>query len=335
MSEDPFLARLKARAAEAAAPPEPSRRESRARPESRPGREPRDPNAYRDRRAIAFWQSPLAQAFIRRRITGDEEIAPARYFAGLADQSLRAGAGVVLRGGDPALACELLRYGACARATIVDDSRERLDYAQVRIPEDLRARVELVCADPLEYAPDEPPAVVASLSVLHRLPDPGAAVARVAQWLPPGGLLYVDEFVGPDRFQWTERQLEIVNRLLACLPEELRRDLADPAGEAIKEEIGRPDLERFTRDHPEEAVAGSRIREALDAHLEPVAVKPYGGAVFHQLFARIMGNFVRRPEIVRLALEFDAILTDLGAVDSDYLWAAYRRPVTEASAARR
>ncbi|HKO37302.1 MAG TPA: hypothetical protein VJU14_02930 [Solirubrobacterales bacterium] len=28
----------------------------------------------------------------------------------------------------------------------------------------------------------------------------------------------------------------------------------------------------------------------------------------------------------RLVLEFDAILTDLGAVESDYLWAAYRRP---------
>nr|MDQ3725902.1 hypothetical protein [Actinomycetota bacterium] len=62
----------------------------------------------------------------------------------------------------------------------------------------------------------------------------------------------------------------------------------------------------------------------LDAHLEPITVKPYGGAIFHQLFARIMGNFARRPELVRLILEFDAILTDLGTVESDYLWAAYR-----------
>ncbi len=193
-----------------------------------------------------------------------------------------------------------------------------------RVPEDLRGKVEFAQADLLGYEPPEPPTVVVAVSALHRLPDPDAAVARIAQWLAPSGLLYVDEFVGPDRFQWTERQIEIVNRLLACLPEELRRDLSNRG--ATKTEIGRPDPERFTRDHPTEAVSPTRIRPALDAHLAPVAIKPYGGAVFHQLFARIMGNFARRPELVRLILEFDAILTDLGAVESDYLWAAYRRP---------
>ena len=39
-----------------------------------------------------------------------------------------------------------------------------------------------------------------------------------------------------------------------------------------------------------------------------------------------MGNFVRRPEVVRLILEFDAILTERGVIGSDYLWAAYRKP---------
>ena len=109
-------------------------------------------------------------------------------------------------------------------------------------------------------------------------------------------------------------------------PEELRVDLAG-AGDKPKTEIGRPDREASSRDHPHEAVAGSRIRAALDARTEPVEARPYGGAVFHQLFARIMGNFVRRPELVRLILELDAILTDNGVVASDYLWAAYRRPV--------
>jgi SAM-dependent methyltransferase len=341
MSDDPFLARLKARAqqtvpAEAeeqpprteAQPPEPRRPRERSRPEPRPRPHRRNTGATAatsDRRAVAFWQSEIARAHIRRRITGDEETPPTRYFAGLLDEQLRNGSALVLRGGDPSFAVELLRERACARVTIVDDSKERLDYARVRVPEDLREKVQLAEADPLEYDPSEPPAVVASVSALHRLPDPDTAIARIAEWLAPGGLLYVDEFVGPDRFQWTERQLDIVNRLLACLPEELRRDLSNRSGE-VKEEIGRPDLERFTRDHPTEAVSPSRIRTALDTHLEPVAVKPYGGAVFHQLFARIMGNFARRPELVRLVLELDAILTDLGAVESDYLWAAYRKP---------
>ena len=179
-------------------------------------------------------------------------------------------------------------------------------------------------ADPLAFDPGEPVGLVVANSVLHRVEDPGAVVERLAGWLAPGGMVYVDEFVGPDRFQWTDTQLEIVNQLLSCLPEELRLDLAGERGEQ-KVEIARPDRERFARDHPNEAVASSRIREALDAHLEPVEVRPYGGAIFHQLFARIMGNFVRRPEVIRLILELDAILTDRDVVGSDYLWAAYRK----------
>lgn len=328
MTDDPFLSRLKARAAEVGAVEQPGAVPA-PRPTERPRRDsrPRPSGAapsYGDR-AVAFWQSEIAQAHIRRRISGDEDVPPTRYFAGLLGEEMRSGPALVLRGGDPKLACELLRERVCARVTILDDSGERLDYARARVPEDLRGKVQLAEADPIAYEPDEPPTVVAAVSALHRLSDPNAVVGRVAHWLAPGGLVYVDEFVGPDRFQWTERQLEIVNRLLACLPEELRRDLSTRDG-ATKTEIGRPDPERFRCDHPSDAVAPSRIRSALDDHLEPVTIKPYGGAVFHQLFARIMGNFARWPELVRLVLEFDAILTDLEVVDSDYLWAAYRKP---------
>ena len=132
-------------------------------------------------------------------------------------------------------------------------------------------------ADPMSYDPGRPLGLVVCDSVLHRVDDPDALVARLAGWLGPGGAVYVEEFVGPDRFQWSEAQIEIVNRLLACLPEELRIDLA---GEERRRRprSADPDPKRFARDHPEEAVASSQIRAALDTHLEPVEISPYGGA---------------------------------------------------------
>ena len=142
--------------------------------------------------------------------------------------------------------------------TVLDSSAERLDYARARIPDELRQKVQFERGDPFEYAPAQPLALIVANSVLHRFADPAALVSRMADWLAPGGMVYVDEFVGPDRFQWTDAQLEIVNQLLACLPEELRLDLAGEPG-VVKTEIGRPDLERFSRDHPSEAVASSRI----------------------------------------------------------------------------
>jgi SAM-dependent methyltransferase len=335
-SKDPFLARLEEearRAAETAeepaeaAPTEArrSRRPRRERPEG-PGFSAKS-HTYRDRRAVAFWQSELAGAHIRRRISGSEDVDQASFFAGLLDDSHRAAEAASLRAGDPSLEVALLRAGACRSLVFVDPSQQKLDYARARVPEDLLAKVQFERADPAAYDPGRKLGLVVSNSYLHRVEDPEEVVGRIAGWMTPNGMVYVDEFVGPDRFQWTDRQIEIVNRLLSALPDELRADLA--GGEEPKTRIARPDRERFSRDNPTEAVASSRIRAALDSRLKPVEVRPYGGAVFHQLFARIMGNFVRRPEVVRLILEVDAILTDLEVVGSDYLWAAYASPSGE------
>ena len=326
MSEDPYLAKLKeqARAAAPAAPPKPPAELPQPLPEA-PAPPNRRRRSYRDRRALAFWQSEVVNDFIRRQISGDDQIAPASHFSEMLGDAHRNGSGVSLRAGDPQLESDLLRNRACRSLTILGGSAESLDYARARVPDDLRSKLLFEQVDPIKFSPPKPLTLVVANSALHRVPNPDALVERVNEWLTPGGMVYVDEFVGPNRFQWTDTQLEIVNQLLACLPDELRIDLAGERDE-LKNEIARPDLERFSRDHPTEAVASAEIKKALDTHLEPVSVRPYGGAIFHQLFARIMGNFVRRPEVVRLILELDAILTDRGVVESDYLWAAYRKP---------
>lgn len=330
MSGDPFLERLKERAKRP--PPSPPAPTPVASPT--PAAEPEPPGEPVDaapkpsegeRRALAFWQSPVANTFIRERISGDGQVSPASFFTTLTDEAVRGGPALSLRAGDPQLECELLRLDACARMTILAETPERCEYISARVPDELRARARPEQAEALEFTPPEPLSLVIANSALHRSPDPDALLARIAGWLAPGGMVYVDEFIGPNRFQWTEAQIEIVNQLLAALPEDLRLDLASTAGE-LKSEIRRPDPERFSRDHPAEAVASERIRAALEANLEAVALRPYGGAIYHQLFARIMGNFAGRPELVRAILSFDAILTERGVVDSDYLWAAYRKP---------
>ena len=334
-SEDPLLARLTEEARRVATetvddPPADRETEAPARPRRRhpqgPSFSPKS-HSYRDRRAVAFWQSELAAAHIRRRISGSEDIDQATFFAGLLSDSHRSAEAASLRVGDPALEVALLRNRACRSIVFVDPSSQKLDYARARIPEELRDKVHFEQEDPAAYDPGRELGLVVSNSYLHRVEDPAEVIGRIASWLTPDGMVYIDEFVGPDRFQWAETQIEIVNRLLSALPDELRMDLA--GGEEPKARIARPDRDRFARDNPTEAVASSRIRGALESALEPVEVRPYGGAIFHQLFARIMGNFVRRPEVVRLILETDAILTDQGVVGSDYLWGAYRAPSRE------
>ena len=163
-----------------------------------------------------------------------------------------------------------------------------------------------------------------SRSFLHRRHDLETVLDRLSAMLAPGGLLFVEDFVGPSHFQWTDAQLEVINRLLARLPRELLTDLSAGDGRA-KLKVERPNLAKRIASNPSEAVRSDEILPALDARFERVEVCPTGGAIFHQLFSRIMGNFSERPDLVTVLMELDAILTDAGVVDSDYVWGVWRR----------
>ena len=69
------------------------------------------------------------------------------------------------------------------------------------------------------------------IEALERVLDSCSAALRT------DGLLLVNEFVGPSRFQWTSRQLEMATELTLALPEDLRRDLQRGG---IKSRVERP-----------------------------------------------------------------------------------------------
>ncbi len=58
---------------------------------------------------------------------------------------------------------------------------------------------------------------------LHHVVRLEALYETVARALKPGGLFVIDEYVGPTRFQWSERQMQLTNALQELLPREHRR----------------------------------------------------------------------------------------------------------------
>ncbi|HEY7961912.1 MAG TPA: methyltransferase domain-containing protein [Solirubrobacteraceae bacterium] len=273
---------------------------------------------------LAFWQSPVARASINRRITGDPELGPETYFARRHGPAIVAPGALSLRASDAKLELALVEAGACERVTGLDDEQSRVEFAAGRVPEPLRERVRFELGTLERWQPPEPLGAVVCRSFLHRRDDLEAVLDRLASTLEPGGLVFVEDFVGPARFQWTDAQMEAINRLLARLPEELLTDLSASDGRR-KRSVERPDLAERIAASPHEAVRSDEILPALDERFERVEVCPYGGAVFHQLFSRIMGNFVDRPELVGVLMEVDALLTDAGALGSDYVWGVWRR----------
>ncbi len=314
MNASPFLKRLTDHAASLGTPPA-----------AAPSRE--EPDALRPpppAPQLAFWQSPVVRAAINRRITGDPELGPETHFARRHGPSIVAPHALSLRASDAKFEVALVEAGSCERVTGLDDEQGRVDFAAGRVPEPLRDRVAFQLGTLDRWEPPEPLGAVVCRSFLHSRSDLEIVLDRLAAMLAPGGLLFVEDFVGPSQFQWTDAQLEAINRLLARLPHELLADLSSEDG-ALKLRVERPSLARRIAAGSRQAVRSEEILPALDLRFERVEVCPYGGAIFHQLFSRIMGNFSGRADLVGVLMEFDALLTDAGVVGSDYVWGVWRR----------
>ncbi len=309
---DPFLERLQAHA-----------QAVRERPPVAPPRPLAAPPAPRADQ-LAFWQSPVVRAAINRRVTGDPAVAPEVHLAAGHGPSIPVPYALSLRAGGAQLEAALVEGGACVRVTGLDGEESRAQSANAGVPEALREQIRFQRGDLLDWTPDGALGAVIARSVLHRQHDLDAALERIGAILAPGGLVFVDEFVGPARFQWTDVQLEVINRLLARLPEELLIDLGARDGRH-KRSVGRPDAAAHAVSNPDDAVCSDRIVGALDERFERVEVHLHGGALYHQLFTRIMGNFTAQPDLVRVLMEFDALLTDTGVLSSDYVWGVWRR----------
>ncbi|GAG30272.1 unnamed protein product, partial [marine sediment metagenome] len=154
---------------------------------------------------------------------------------------------------------------------------------------------------------------------LHHFSPLEAILARISKWLSPSGLLVVNEYVGPSRFQWTDRQLEIANKIRSILPGKYRTHIVDGS---VNKKIVRPSrLSMIMRD-PSEAVESSKIMPLLNRMFEIVEVRPYYGAILHLLFEGIAPNFLSQDEegqkYLWLCFEIEDIVTEMGQVQSDF-----------------
>ncbi len=118
--------------------------------------------------------------------------------------------------------------------------------------------------------------VIAEHSLHHLAPMP-EVVSTIAGLLEPDGLFFVDEYVGPDRFQWPDRQLAEAQAVLETFPARLLRALDATRS---KDEVIRPSRLWMYLTDPSEAIDSARIRPVLHDVFEVAsrnATPPYGG----------------------------------------------------------
>ena len=154
---------------------------------------------------------------------------------------------------------------------------------------------------------------------LHHIEALEHVLEQCQRALRSDGLLMVNEFVGPLRFQWTPRQLEMANALVVSLPEDLRRDLQ---GGGLKTEVGCPTVRHMLEHDPSEAVRSAEIERLVKARFDVSNEWNWGGTLNHLVFQDIAGNFdsgnAHHRAIVELLIHHENLLIREGLLPSDF-----------------
>ena len=172
--------------------------------------------------------------------------------------------------------------------------------------------------------------VIVAHSILHHVENLEHAFDQIEGSLRPEGVLIVNEYVGPKRFQFSDDVLAIINELLTCLPAPLRR--SSLAGN-IYERKERPSEEEMIRNDPSEAVKSDELRRFMAERFTILDQRELGGTLLQHLLYDIVPNLrtsdPRERAMVELLCTFEGALVDAGSIPSDFaIFAARRKSAT-------
>jgi SAM-dependent methyltransferase len=158
-----------------------------------------------------------------------------------------------------------------------------------------------------------------SWGTIHHIENLEHLFNQVRQTLAPEGVFIARDFVGPNRIQFTEKQLNLANSLLKCIPDPYRRR----ADGSLKNKETRVSERRSKRYDPSEAVRSSHIVSAMKKFFIFDSFRETGGALLHPLLNGIASNFEkdeRGKEILDALIEIEKTLTKSKLLPSDYVF---------------
>ena len=160
---------------------------------------------------------------------------------------------------------------------------------------------------------------------LHHCSPLGPVVQKVHRWLKEDGILVLNEYVGPDRFQWTDTQTEITNSLLHLLPERLRVT----RNGRLKNRMTRFGELAMRLNDPSEAAESSSILRSVMTCFTASELNPYGGTILANLLKDIAHNFQEGVEgatdWLLLLFEIEDRLMAEEVIPSDYIFAVLKK----------
>jgi SAM-dependent methyltransferase len=274
-----------------------------------------DKNVGRHRAPFAHWESPepIAKALNR--------MGPPRWFIenyGPFNQVAELGCG------DGVLAHHLLHDHPHLKVDAYDISEASLERTKslVATTEGALERCRFLQIDlNVNTLPVNFYDAIFATGTLHHIERLDFCFHNIRRSLKPDGVLWLNDYVGPNRFQWSDTQMRLADELLATVPKAWR----------LRDHVQRFDAKKLRNMDPSEAVAPQHIPSALRAHFEIVKSFARGGTLLAPIFGSgcldsAMMNSEEGLNILAAMFKTEQDLILAGAVPSDnFLYVARPR----------
>ncbi|MEO8189961.1 MAG: class I SAM-dependent methyltransferase [Acidobacteriota bacterium] len=231
-----------------------------------------------------FWLAhPSCRAAVNRRVSGQAGVYPLDHLYASAGRP-RFRKALSLGCGTGRLERAMARYGVTDEIDAIDGSPVSIGIAREKALEEnlLTIHYEVADLNRVQLTRRAYDAVIFHAS-LHHVTSVEKLLERVLVSLKPSGLLFLDEWTGPSRFEWSDAKLARAAALFAAIPRGWRKwpELRAP----------------IEVDDPSEAVRSSAILPAVhrlfSVHLE----RPYGGHLVSVLLPQLDRSLIPPGEL--------------------------------------
>lgn len=266
---------------------------------------------------VRWWQSPTIIAHINRNICGEpiarigggvckliEQRFPGQVFA-------RA---VSIGCGHGAKEIEYVKSGLVEEFHLYELSKLRVEEGRrLAAQAGVADRVAFYNEDGLNRRQPGAFDMVYWSGSLHHMLDVDMAISWSREALRPGGLFVMDDFVGPDRMQWSDRMLKYASWVRRSLP---ARYMKSPhrSGESLPVRAKKPNRVRLILKDPTECADSSRIIPCLRKWFPDAEIKLTGGAIYHLALNDVLHNIdeVDDKALLEKLMRIDDLCTRLG-----------------------
>ena len=251
---------------------------------------------------VRFWQSPYILTHINRLLTGDPQknyidLIRSRSNNRVFDRAVSVGCG---SGG---LEINLVKSGIVKGFDLFDLSPKRIAQGEKSARElGVSQAIRFYKSDPFDSIEPGSVDLVFWHSSLHHMPDAGAAIEWSFKILKNGGMFYMNDFVGPSRFQWSDNLLSNANRIRGSIPGRYFKNPYSNDG-ILPREIKRPNPGLVRLNDPSEAADSSRILSSLLNYFPGAEIIRLGGIVYYLVLNDVLHNYDESTPADRDALD--------------------------------